>query len=332
MFNFSVPITKDYILSKITEEDIFERYLGIKPELSTMFCNPLREDDSPGANFNINRHERLIFYDPGGGFTWDCFNVVEYLEKCTFKEALHIIANDFGLTNGNKSNPAAKRAIRAKEKIELRIKVRDWNKEDKLFWHTKYYQTRDDLKFLDIFPVSHVWYLRSGMLELFYTYREGDPAYAYWFGGNDFKIYFPKREKGNKFRQNRGDIIQGLNKLPPKGEFLIHTKGFKDVACIRKFRKFIDVSSIAAMSETQVIPELIMKDLKQRFTYHFTLFDLDHAGILLMKKYKKAYDVPYLTFGRQLKKEGVKDFSDHLDIKRFDATLEMMKDVYNLII
>lgn len=227
MFNFEDQkrLTKDFILSKVTEEDIFEKYLGIRPEYGVMFCNPLRGDDtSPGANFNINKHNRIIFYDPGGHFQWDCFNVVEYLEKCTFKQAMVIVATDFGLLRGEKSNPTLSRAIRARDKIEIRIKVREWDKEDGKFWFGRYYMTRQDLAEMNIYPVSHAWYVRGGIMDHFYTERAGDPCYAYWFGGNDYKLYFPFRKKGEKFRQNRGDIVQGLSLLPPTGDFLIHTK------------------------------------------------------------------------------------------------------------
>lgn len=85
------------------------------------------------------------------------------------------------------------------------------------------------------------------------------------------------------------------------------------------------------MSETQVLAPAIMADLQQRFKYHFTLFDFDRAGITLMRKYEAAYNTPALMFGVNYRRQGIKDFSDHLHIKRFDVTLELIKEVYNLV-
>jgi hypothetical protein len=340
MFNFTSPVNRDFILGKVSEEDIFERYLGIKPDLSATFCNPLREsDNSPSCGFYINKSDRLKFKDDGGGFDWDCFNVVEYLFKCSFGEALRIVAKDFGLTDGTISNPVIHRTLRAKEKVGIRIKRKDWDLYDKKYWHTRYYQTRLDLQFLRFFPVSHAWYERGGILEQFYEYSSNDPCYGYHFpeyGPYEYKLYFPFREPGNKFRQTRGDIIQGLHLLPEKGHILGITKSFKDVACIRKFQHICDLYSIAPMSETQVIPKEIMEDLMRRFDYLFTLFDLDRAGIRLARKYQNAYGIEPMFFGKQYKQtlftkvpNSIKDFADHLDHKRYQATEQLIKTIYD---
>lgn len=329
MFNFNLPITRDNILKKISEEDIFEKYLGIKPDYGKQFCNPLREDKNPGCQFYLDSRNRIKFIDPARGFNWDCFNVVEYLEKTTFKEAIKIVAVDFSLIDGRRSNPVIARQVAQKEKVGIRIKRRDWILDDAHYWHTKYYQTRIDLQFHTTFPVSHAWYERVGVLELFYYHKPGDPCYAYHFGNYDYKLYFPFREKGNRFRQTKGDIIQGLQQLPEKGHILIITKSFKDVMCINKLGKPYGIYAIAPMSETQVISKEIIDNLMLRFDYVFTLFDFDRTGITLLRKYEKQYNIPWLLFGKKFKIQGIKDFADHLDIKRYDNTIELIKLVYN---
>lgn len=332
MFNAKLPLTKEFILKRIQEEDIFERYLGFRPDYRNQFCNPLRKDNHPSCNFYVDKFDRIKFADPAGGFNWDCFNVVEYTFRTDFRGAMKIIATDFGLTEGVSTIPHIARAQRSKEKIELRVKRRPLVKADLRYWFDKYYQTDEDLHTLSIFPISHAWYLRQGVLEQFYVYRMDDPCYCYHFGGYDYKLYFPFREKGNKFRQNRGDIIQGLNLLPPRGHILLNTKAYKDVACIRKFTKYFDIHSIATMGETQMLPADLYYDLTERFDYILNLFDLDAAGIRLARRYKEEYNTPYLFFNRQSKTVGIKDFSDYLEIKRFDETLNLMKYVYSQVI
>lgn len=340
MFEFTVPLSKEFLLKRISEEDIFERYLGIRPDYGKVYRNPLRRDDNPSCGFYVNKSSRIKFVDDGGGFNWDCFNVIEYLFKCDFRQAMKIVAGDFGITGVSTSNPALHRVIREKEKLELRIRQRDWNREDGAYWHSRYYQTRRDLEALAIFPVSHCWYARpSGNLDLFYTYKPGDPAYAYCFGGFDYKIYFPFRDKRGRFRQNRGDIVQGESWLPEKGHILVITKSYKDVACLRKFSSLMDMHSVAPMSETQLIGEDKVNDWKQRFDYVFTLFDFDRAGIKLMREYEKTYDIPGILFGSSYKKglflKGtghIKDFADHLHVKRWEETEKLIHQAYNIYV
>jgi len=330
MFNFTSPVTRDNILKKVSEEDIFEKYLGIRPNYSKQFCNPLREDKNPSCSFYIDSRNRIKFVDPARGFNWDCFNVVEYLEKTSFKEAMKIIATDFGLINGTRTNPIQTRSVVQREKTYIRIKRRDWCKEDKEYWYDRYYQTRVDLQKLCIFPISHAWYERVGCpLEQFYYYKTGDPCYAYHFGGYDYKLYFPKREKGNRFRQTRGDIFQGYNQLPEKMHILVIIKSFKDVACFNKIGKEFDAWSGAPMSETQLIPVGLMNELQERADYIFTFFDFDRAGIKLMRKYEREYGIPWLMLGKNYKNQGIKDFADLLHIKRWDYTRQLFIEQYN---
>lgn len=332
MFNFAeLRISKDLILSKISEEDIFERYLGIRPEYGRQFCNPLRDDKTPGCNFNT-RNGKIVFYDPGRHYQWDCFNVVEFLFKCTFKEALNTIAVDFGIFGGTASNIRTAREQRKKDVVGIRIQRRDINQYDRVYWQDRFYQTDEDLKATSIFPVSQAWFERNGILESFYNYRPNDPCYAYHFGGYDYKLYMPYRDKGRRFYQTRGDIIQGINLLPPKGHIGIVTKSYKDVVCIRKFKAEFDIHAIAPMSETQIIPAGIYEDFKSRFDYVFSLFDFDRAGIKLMRKYEAAYRLPPLMFGREFKRQGIKDFANHLEIKRYDETKLLLTNLYGNII
>jgi hypothetical protein len=317
---FNPRITKDYILRRVTEEQIFERYLGIKPDYSGLFCNPLREDKSPGCGFYINKQDRIKFKDYSRGWDWDCFNVVEFLFQVSFKEAMQRIAVDFGLTDGTVSETHAARTQRRKDKIGLRVKRREWNAEDKHFWQGNFTLTRADMPVT--FPISHAWYTRNDVVDdtPFYTYITGDPAYAYHFpeyGPYEYKIYFPKRPKGKKFRQSRGDIIQGLAQLPATGHILIITKSFKDRHVITKFGKKYGIFSCAPMSESQIIPADIMNNLILRFDYVFTLFDFDRAGIILAKKHQEAYGIRPLFFGPEFKKgllrvgpQGIKDSAD----------------------
>jgi hypothetical protein len=335
---FNPKITIEYILKRVTEEAIYERYLGFRPDYSGVFRNPLREDASPGCYFYINKRDRIKFKDASRGWDWDCFNVVEHLFQISLKEALQRIAVDFGLTHGTTSQVQAVRAQRRKDKIGLRVKRREWNAEDRKYWHTQYTLRRVDMP--ATFPLSHAWYTRNDEIDPspFYIYREGDPAYAYHFpeyGPYEYKIYFPYREKGRKFRQSRGDIIQGLAQLPDKGHILIITKSMKDRHVITKYGARVGISACAPMSETQLIPAKIMAELNLRFDYIITLFDFDRTGIMLARRYEKEYGIRPIFFGPEYKNGlirtgpgGIKDSADFVAKYGPEVTMKLVDLFY----
>lgn len=335
---FKLRINKEFVLARVTEEAIFERYLGIRPEYNTMYRNPLREDNGAGCCFYVNKQNRVKFKDYSRGWDWDCFNVVEFLFNINFKEAVQRVAVDFGLTEGKVSEIKQAVRERRKEKLGIRVKRREWNKEDRDYWFGKYYLTRNDLT--NASPVSHAWYTRNGVLDEypFYVYEEGDPCYAYHFpeyGPYEYKLYFPNRPKGYKFRQTNGNIIQGIYELPRNGHVLIITKSNKDRMVISKGGKRLDMWGVASMSEAQIISKEIMGDLLLRFDYVFTLMDFDRTGIKLAREYEKAYNIPPLFLGVSFRKGlfklgngGVKDISDHVEVYGWKATLELIYYFY----
>ena len=93
----TVNLTKEYILSKISEEEIFEHY-GVRIQKG-LFCSPIRRDKHPTVAFYRNKTGRLIMHDFGDNTYTDCFALVEALFNVSYYKALVIIANDFKLIN-----------------------------------------------------------------------------------------------------------------------------------------------------------------------------------------------------------------------------------------
>ncbi len=91
-----ITVTKDLILSKVTEENIMEHYLGI-PVKKGLFKSTLRKDNRPTVAFYRNPKGVLMYKDFGDGFTSDFIGVVMYKFSCSYGKALQIIANDFGI-------------------------------------------------------------------------------------------------------------------------------------------------------------------------------------------------------------------------------------------
>ena len=88
-------ITKEYLLSKNSEETYMSTYLGI-PVKSGLQISPLRNDHKPTCSFHRGKNGQLMFHDFGTGFHENFIGVVMEIHKCTYSEALRIIAEDFG--------------------------------------------------------------------------------------------------------------------------------------------------------------------------------------------------------------------------------------------
>ena len=93
-------LRKENILSRITDCDIFQKYLGHKFDLGTVFHSPLRKDDNP--SFNIFRSTKegegnLLFKDFGIGKHGDCFQFVMIKYSLDFPQCLQMINTDFNL-------------------------------------------------------------------------------------------------------------------------------------------------------------------------------------------------------------------------------------------
>lgn len=58
-----VNLSKDFILSKVREEEIWSHY-GV-PINKGLFCSPLRRDKNPTASIYRNKQGRLIMKDFG---------------------------------------------------------------------------------------------------------------------------------------------------------------------------------------------------------------------------------------------------------------------------
>lgn len=60
-----IRVTKEMILSKVSEEQLMEHYLGI-PVRKGLFKSPLRQDNNPTCAFYRNASGDLIFKDFSG--------------------------------------------------------------------------------------------------------------------------------------------------------------------------------------------------------------------------------------------------------------------------
>lgn len=307
-FRIEPEITREYLLSKYSEETYMEYYLEI-PVKKGLFKSPLRDDNTPTCSFYRNGRGTLIFKDFRGDFSGDFVNVVMFRNKCNYYKALKIIASDFGFIH-LKNRPKTKKIITNNVPkftdtgtANIQIEMKDFSKEE-LEWWNRYGITPSILKKYHVFSCKSV-FLNSNYLA---ASSSNNPIYGYYGGKKEnmelWRIYFPKR-KSYRFLSNwSSKKIQGLKQLPKNGKLLVITKSLKDVMCLYS----VGVPAIAPNSETLFIPDTILEDLKSRFEHIIVLYDNDLAGVSNMKKIRDKYNMKCVWIPRKLEAKDISDF------------------------
>ena len=90
-------LSKDVILSRITEYDIFRYYCSSFKNINTKFCSELRKDNTPTVSI-IKWNSKLLYKDFGyEEHTLDCFSYIQIKYNVNFFDCLRVIDNDFNL-------------------------------------------------------------------------------------------------------------------------------------------------------------------------------------------------------------------------------------------
>lgn len=125
--NTKRTLSKESILTRLNEREIYEYYFGSKINLAKAYRSPLRKDKNPSFGFYLNRNGNLIGNDLAGKFSGDCFQFVMSLYNVSFKESLAIINRDFNLKN----KPVIAHAnsgfssLETKQTKQIQVKIKD---------------------------------------------------------------------------------------------------------------------------------------------------------------------------------------------------------------
>lgn len=318
--DFSKALTKELILSKVSEEEIFARY-GVPVE-SGMFRSYIRPDRRSTCMFYRRRGVgKLILRDYAGHFWGDCFDLVMKQERVNFGGALSKVASDFRLTDEvvlDSRVPAPSIYIPPADFCDIRVKRREWNSRDQAYWGRWHFK-QETLDLFHIAPLERVWIND----EQIYAYRTpGREAYGYYFGQYDYKIYFPWRDSG-RFRHNNSWLLQGYLQLPASGEFVVITKSLKDVAKMYEF----GVPAVAPMSESTLPSLAHMEELAERFGRIIVFYDNDWPGRRQMVKIRQKYGQQFLLDFVCLPQGYPKDFTDYYEQRGEKSTLSLIEHV-----
>lgn len=298
-------ITLDWILSRVTEYDIYAHYLG-QFKVGMIYNSPFRKDKNPSFGiFYSKRTKQLLFKDHGTG---DCGNVIKFVSLYTgitnYNDILLDIVNKLKITSDTKL-VSSKQYIASTETV-IGVVRQDFTAEDINYWS----QFNICINTLKKFNVNSIkYYLCNGIVKG--IYKKENPMYAYKVY-NNFKIYRPLADKYTKWRNNLGQYdIQGFKQLPKTDNLLIITKSLKDVMCLYE----MGISAISPASESTFIPDDVLDNLKKRFKHILICFDRDIAGIKYLRRISLKTGLKPLLVHKKWKS---KDISDAIKLNGFE--------------
>ena len=304
-------ITLDYILSKVSEYDIYAHYLG-QFKVGAIYNSPFRKDKNPSFGiYYSKRTKQLLFKDHGTG---ECGNIVKFVSLYTgltnYNDILKDIVKQLNITTDTKLD-SSKQYIPSSETV-IGIVRQKFTPTDINYWS----QFNISEKTLKKFNVNSIkYYLCNGIVKG--IYKEDNPMYAYKVY-NNFKIYRPLADKYTKWRNNLTEYdIQGYAQLPSKGDTLIITKSMKDVMCLYE----MGIPAISPSSESTFIPNDILEGLKKRFKRIIILFDRDNTGVKYLRKMSLKTGLEGLLVHKKFK---AKDISDAIKANSFEEIKEWL--------
>jgi len=313
-------ITRDVIRDNILDESIYTYYMNThKIKIGSVMSSPFRDDKTPSFGFFESKEGYIIYNDfvKGGG---DCFKFVKELFQYTrWYDVYSRIAIDFGLhkrfkcnedldSDSNKKVKQRKRKIKIsrKEKCEIQVNRRSWEKHDIDYW-SKFNIDLKILKDYNVSPIKYIFLNKKPIAADKHAY-----VYTEWKDSvQTLKIYQPYSEY-KWFTNSDNSVWQGWTQLPKSGSKLIITKSLKDVMSI------INTTGIPAISlqnEKAKPKDNIIDQLKLRFDNIFVFFDNDYDkeenwGQLSAQEICKEYSLRNVCLSEVYKS---KDFSELVD-------------------
>jgi hypothetical protein len=325
-------LTKDTVLSKVDDYNIFRFYLGQDFDFKKRYSSPFRTkgvDNNPNLRFFPGDHDNILFKDFANGIGGDCFKFVQNLFGINYNDALVKIDEDLGL--GIQSNKEPRFKIQLTKKPEALVK------QDKLIQIIPKPFTKEELKYWEQFYINQTDLFQKGVhsIHRLYINKQLIPNYnnelrfAYLF--KDYlKIYSPMSKDFKWISSCPNDFISGFDDIMHKvmngyqDNKLIISKSVKDELVLKKF--FRDVCSTQNESSAS-INEDNMKIILQGYAPEnvFIAYDNDEPGVRASKYYTDTYGFRYINVPKIYRREGIKDWADLVSKKDLDTMKNYLK-------
>lgn len=271
---------KELIYEKVNDGDLYRLYMPHEFSFNKNTINPFKTEKNPSFRiYNINGdffHKSYNCKIKGG--IWD---FIKEMYGITYGEALKKVAEDLGIIGqrGNKYVAVLKN-IQSLDQEPKKETLIQFTKKEFTKNHIDFLKlgnlTLEDINIFDdtkVYAVKEVWYNKSKIPIL-----KNEVVFAYYIPSiNKVKIYFPEREKGNKFLSSIPfTYIHGLENLN-ECENTVLSKSVKEAWLLKKL---MNICVIVAQAEN---PSALNKEsielINSKAKNVFLSFDSDDTGV-----------------------------------------------------
>lgn len=275
MYGFEVSLTKEQVLTHISEEEVIEMAVGYKPEEGKFYLSPFRKDSEEGTWFE-RFNNTLTYIDFGDDKTHrDCIEFVADLHNVSYQGALEIVLKyvNEGVSVDTPSFFSLKPKKQVQKKQYFDYKAKPFMIEDREFWFSKYSITKEQLEADGTESIR--WFkFWSNRLNEEIIIRPHDRCYMLRVN-NKLKIYRPDQKGRSKWPYNTCTVndIGGLN-TAIKSDHLIITKSYKDWRVLKN----LNYNTIWMQNEKTLPNNTTLKRIKSISNNITVFFDNDIAG------------------------------------------------------
>lgn len=273
-----ITVDIEDIYKEVDDTKLVAYYFGIYT-LPCIINSPIRVDNNPSFRATINTDNRISFIDFGTGDRGNIWDLLKLKWSKRFPEVLQRVYNDLDKIKNVNSSAITITSIQKydsntksyNKNIDLKVKVRDWQEHDVLYWQ-QYGLSTKFLMFCNVYPISNIIIIKNKKKSIF-----GADKHAYCYvefkdGEESLKVYQPYN-KNFKWKNNHHSSVWDLwEQLPLTGEHIIITSSRKDAMCIWKNT---GIPSTGLQAESYHPKKQVIEELKRRFKNVWVLYDND---------------------------------------------------------
>ena len=273
----SLPLCREDI--SMTDEDILERYMGIK-KIPCVIQSPLREDDDT-PSFSIYRYGgKVRWKDFGTGESDTVIGLMSRLWRCSYKEALLKMKLDIGepIPKFNLIR-RYKGKIHITSKSSIKVRTRQWKEWDTEFW-SSFGISEQFCRWCNVYPISHAFFKREDGREIAIPMDKYAYAYFEWKDGKQsVKLYQPY-SKTMKWLSKHDQSVWDLWKHAFKwadtksNKCCIITSSRKDAMCLWEN---LSVPAMSLQGEGYLPKPQVMKQVLDKFKHVYLWYDNDYT-------------------------------------------------------
>lgn len=321
----NVRVTKENVLSEITQEELFKRYFNYDVKFNKANYKALHRNDNKGTCYFRYFNDKLRLCDQSSGEFLDIFDLIGRKYSLNFNEVLLKIVSDNNLKV--KENPDREKEIvvtqnQNKIKIETRT-FKKWLKPHIDYWNGIYNISSITIIREKIYAVETAWITNElGNTKLEYLYSSRDLCFEYKYPDGTSKLYYPQRSKDLPRFKTNSRYVDGWDLLPTTGDLVVITSSKKDRCVLYE----LGIPSVCTQAESIILTKDKIDYLLNHFDYVIVNPDYDLAGIRMAKKYRDEFGLKsiFITKG--------KDVSGMVKEVGFEKTKEYVDNLKSKII